>query len=170
MSPTTIVSPSYTTSPLTTRALWVARAPHQQRRLDLQWYPFVGDLEQPLRALEQPTAEVGDQPEGVDLDFELVDDAGQLVALLGAVELRLVADEVVDRPVLQGQRMEVEIRRHVDRRGRHAEPARHLVALAVEARQQKTAEVAAGEVVVDLQRDRALPGAHRPEAEAEQAH
>ncbi len=72
--------------------------------------------------------------------------------------------------MVQGERVEVEIGRHVDRRGRHSEPAGHLVALAVEARQQEAAQVAAGQVVVDLQRHRALAGTHRAEAEAQQSH
>ena len=138
--------------------------------LDLERHPFVGDLEQALGALEQLTAEVGDEAERVHVDLEIVDDASELVALLRRVELRLVAHHVVDRPVGDGERVQVEIGLDVDRRRGHAQPAGDLVAVAVEARQQQAVQLARGEVVVDLQRERALARAHRAEAEAQRRH
>ena len=111
----------------------MARAPHQQRASTCSGDVLVGDLEHPPRALEELAAEVGEQTERVHVDLEVVDDASELVALLDGVELHLVAHQVVDRPVANGQRVQVEVRRHVDRRGGDAETARDLVALAVEA-------------------------------------
>ena len=52
-------------------------------RLDLQRDPLVGDLEHPLRALEQLAPEVGDEAERVDVDLHVVDDPGKLIALFG---------------------------------------------------------------------------------------
>ena len=116
MSPTITVSPSYTTTSLTTRALCVRACAAPAARLDLQRHALVGDLEHALRALEQPAAEIGDETEGVDVDLHVVDDAGELVALLGGIELDLVADEVVQRPVVHGEGVDVEIRLDLDRR------------------------------------------------------
>ena len=170
MSPTTTVSPSYTTTSLTTRALWVARGAAPAAGLDLERHPLVGDLEHALRALEQPAAEIGDETEGVDVDLHVVDDAAELVALLGRVELDLVADEVVERPVPDGEGVDVEIGLDLDRRCRDTEPAGDLHALAVEPREQQPVEMARGQVVVDLERQRALARAHRAEAEAQCRH
>lgn len=64
--------------------------------LDVELHPFVGDLEQPAGALEQQATEVGEQPEGVDVDVELVGDQRELVDLLDGVELDLVAHQVVE--------------------------------------------------------------------------
>ena len=71
-----------------------ATAPAQ--RLHLQHLDPVGQLDQPRRAGEQPGAEVGRDAEREDVDVQLVDDPGQLLHLRRGVELRLVADQVVD--------------------------------------------------------------------------
>ena len=139
-------------------------------RLDLERHPLVGDLEHALRALEQSAAEVGDQTEGVDVDLHVVDDAGELIALVGCVELDLVADDVVQRPVLDGEGVDVEVGFDLDRRSSDAEPAGDLHAVAVEPGEQQSVEMARGEVVVDLERQGALAGAHRAEAEPQCRH
>ena len=72
----------------------LAAAPAQ--RLDLEQLHPVGELDEPPRAGEELGAEVGGDAEGVDVDVELVDDPGELLDLGRRVELRLVADEVVD--------------------------------------------------------------------------
>ena len=53
-------------------------------------------------AVEQPAPEVGEQAEGVDVGTELVDHPGQLVDLVGRVELGLVAHQVVQAAVVLG--------------------------------------------------------------------
>ena len=63
---------------------------------DLEHLGAIGELDEPLRAGEELRAEVRHDPEGVDLDVELVDDAGELLDLRRRVELRLVADKEVD--------------------------------------------------------------------------
>jgi hypothetical protein len=60
--------------------------------VDLERLELVAQLHQTLRAGEQPGLEVGQDADGEDVDLQLVDDPGQLVDLLGGVELRLVAD------------------------------------------------------------------------------
>ena len=78
------------------RALWVALAAAPAQRLDLEQLHPVGELDQPPATREQLGAEVGGDAEGVHVDVELVDDPGELLDLVGRVELRLVTDEVVD--------------------------------------------------------------------------
>ena len=97
-------------APFTTRALCVARAPHQQRASTCERRVLVGDLEHPPGPLEQLAAEVGEQAEREHVDLQIVDHTGELIALLDAVELGLVADQIVDRPVPDRQRIQVEIR------------------------------------------------------------
>ena len=70
------------------------------QRLDLQGVHAVGQLDEPLRALEEPGPEVGEDAEREDVDRQLVDDLGELVDVLAGVELGLVADEVVDASAL----------------------------------------------------------------------
>lgn len=138
--------------------------------LDLHGNPLVGHLEQPSRAVEEQAPEVGDEPEGEHVDTELVDDPGQLVALLGRVELRLVAHQVVQRPVVDGQLIEVEIGFDLDGFGSDTQPTRHLAAFPVEFGEQHAEQLSARQVVVDLQRHRALARTHRAEAEAQRRH
>ena len=64
--------------------------------LDVELDPLVGDLEQPPGAVEELAAEVGEEPEGVDVDVELVGDERELIDLLDGVELDLVAHQVVE--------------------------------------------------------------------------
>ena len=66
------------------------------QRLDLEHVHPVGQLDEAGAAGEQLAAEVGEDPEREHVDLELVDDLGQLVDLVAGVELRLVADQVVD--------------------------------------------------------------------------
>ena len=96
VSPTTTCSPSTTMAPSTMRALWRGLAPAPAQRLDLEHLHPVGELDEPPAAGEELGAEVGGDAEGVDVDAQLVDDAGELLDLRRRVELRLVADEVVD--------------------------------------------------------------------------
>jgi hypothetical protein len=70
----------------------------------------------------------------------------------------------------EGESVEVEVRVDVDGRGGDTEPAGHLRAFPVEARQQQPVEPAAQQVVVDLEGERALARAHRAEAEAQAGH
>ena len=95
---------------------------------DLQQLDLVAELDEPLGAGEQPGLEVGHDADGDDVDLQLVDDPGQLVDLHGLVELRLVADQVVD-PLAAGQLAhdvvpEVEGRADLDRRPGQPQPAR----------------------------------------------
>ena len=73
-----------------------AQGPH------LQGLDPIRQLDQPTRAGEQQGPEVGQDPDGEDVDAELVDDPRELVDLLREVELGLVADQVVD-PLTRGQ-------------------------------------------------------------------
>jgi len=68
--------------------------------LDLEHVHPVGKLDQAPAPGEQPGAEVAEDAEGEDVDLELVDDPGQLVDLMGRIELGLVADQVVDPAAL----------------------------------------------------------------------
>ena len=89
-------------------------APHQQA--PTAWGPGRRDLQHPLGAVEQHAAEVRDQPEREHIHAQIVDDAGQLVALLRRVEPRLVAHEVVERLVGAGELEQVEFAGDLDRR------------------------------------------------------
>ena len=140
----------------------------------MQLHPLVGDLEEALCALEQVAAKVGDEPECVDVCLEHVGHDGELVGLGGAVELCLVAHQVVDAGVIggvaRGEVVEVQVRRDLHGLDGHAEPTRYPGALAVELAEQHAPLVPAAEVVVDLQRQGALPRTHRAEAEPQDAH
>ena len=95
------------------------RASARRRRSRVDLLEPLGDLEQPLRPVEQAAAEIGEQAEGEDVDAEIVDRAGEeqakvleavgdgrswtadLVALwVGAVVLAPVAEEWVYRGLL----------------------------------------------------------------------
>ena len=71
-------------------------APAPAQRLHLEQLHPVGELDEPPAAREELGAEVGGDPEGVDVDADLVDDPRELLDLRRGVELRLVTDEVVD--------------------------------------------------------------------------
>ena len=140
-------------------------------RLDVQLHPLVGEFQQPLCGLEQAPAEVRDEPERIDVGAERIDDVSQLIGLCGGVELRLVADEVVDPPMRLRkpgrERQEVEFGADLDGLDRHAESTRHPCPVTIELRQQQAALVASAQVVVDLQCEGRLPGAHRAETETQ---
>lgn len=80
--------------------------------LDLEDLDAVGEFDQALGAGEQLGPEVGRDAEGVDVEAEVVDDAGQLVDLVGREELRLVRDDVVHAAAL-GQLVD-DVRVHVE--------------------------------------------------------
>ena len=104
--------------------------------LDLDLDPLVGQFQEPGRAREQAAAEVGEQAEGVDVDVQVVDHAGQLLDLGRCVELGLVAHEVVEAAVSGGEAvaevLEIELVADVDGAGRHAEAGGHLRPVPVE--------------------------------------
>ena len=56
----------------------------------------VGQLDQALRAGEQPGPEVRRDPEREDVQVQFVHDPRQLIDLVRSEELRLVHDHVVD--------------------------------------------------------------------------
>ena len=89
-------------------------------RLDLQHLDPVGQLDQPLRAREQPGPEVGGDAEREHVDAELVDHPGQLLGVHRRVELHLVADQVVDpaaaHPLVGHDVPEVQLVGDLDRR------------------------------------------------------
>jgi hypothetical protein len=83
VSPTTTCSPSTTMTPSTMRALWVALRPHQHSASTWSTCTRSASSMSRLRPGEELGAEVGGDPEGVDVDVELVDEPGQLLDLLG---------------------------------------------------------------------------------------
>ena len=142
------------------------REPAPAEHLHLDPLDVVGDLQQPLGAGEQPRAEVGGQPERVDVDVPLVDEVGELIDLPGGEELRLVDDQVVHPlavgPPIADERPQVGAA--VDLRGVPEEPdpgadlgRRGTVALG----DQEPVPALTALVVVDLQRERRLPAVHR---------
>ena len=143
--------------------------------LDLEHLHPVGELDEPGRAGEHPGAEVGEDAEAEHVELQLVDDPGQLVDLLGGVELRLVADQVVDPPALgQGahhELPEVELRSDLLGVVGQPEPARDLrLAGPVVAGEDPPHPAARGVVVVGLERQRALAGVHGPGEELQFGH
>ena len=89
------VSPARTITPPTTRALSRPGRPHQHSTSTCSRCDVVGELQQPLRAREQPGAEVGGQAERVDVDVRRRR-PGRPAARPGpGEELRLVDDQVV---------------------------------------------------------------------------
>jgi hypothetical protein len=72
--------------------------------------------------------------------------------------------------VVERQAVDVEVGQDLDRLGRDPQATRDLRALAVERRQQQAVQLAAGQVVVDLQCHRALARSHRAEVEAQCGH
>ena len=66
--------------------------------------------------------------------------------------------------------MNIEFWRDVNGRSRYSQPARNLLAFAIETCQQQSVEFTGREVVMDLQSQGAFPGPHRPKAEAQRPH
>ena len=125
---------------------------------------------------EQPGAEVGGDAEREHVDAHLVDQPGELLDLLGRVELRLVADEVVD-PVpahapVDHLAPEVGAVVHLVRAASAAPGARTARRWpARSSRVKMTPAAAAGRVVVvHLQRERGLAAVHGPGEEGELGH
>ena len=124
---------------------------------------------------EQLGAEVGGDPERGDVDPELVDDPGELLDLARGVELRLVADDVVD-PRTGGEAVDdvvPEVERVVDLDGRgHEAEARgeHRLTRAVELGEDQPLPVAGALVVVDLQGKGRLAAVHRSREEDQIRH
>jgi hypothetical protein len=145
------------------------------QRLDLQDVHPVGELDETRGAGEHQRAEVGEDPEGEDVDLQLVDDLGQGVDLFGGVELRLVADEVVD-PAALGQVVddvapEVELAVDLDRVVGQAQATREAAGAGTVAGDEDLPHTAAGGVVVvGLERQRALAGVHGAGEELELSH
>ena len=138
--------------------------------LDLQCAVLVGQFEHPFRSLEQLAPEIGEQPERVHVDFEIVDDSGEILALRLRIELHLVTDHVVDGPVRQREGVQIGVVGDLDRRRSHAEAAGHLAAVSIHAGQQQSEQLTVREIVVDLQRHGALAGTHRAEVESQRRH
>ena len=145
------------------------------QRLDLEHVHPVGELDQARGAREQLGAEVGEDAEGEDVDLQLVDDPGELLDLLGRVELRLVTDQVVD-PRSVGERVhdvvpEVEVVLDLARLVGEAEPARERRRpRPVPCGEDPPRPSARGVVVVGLQCEGRLPCVHRPGAEGQFSH
>ena len=97
--PTTFCSPSTTIGPATVRALWVARAPHQQTvstcSISMRSASSIRRWE-PGKSLVRKSVVM---PKA-NTSAEFIDDEGELLDLFGVEELRLVADHVVDLRVL----------------------------------------------------------------------
>ena len=150
-------------------------APAPAQRLDLQQLHPVGELDEAARPGEELGPEVCGDPEGVHVDAELVDEAGQLLDLLGGVELRLVTDEVV-HPDTLGEPFddgvpEVEVVGDLDRRGRQAQPrGEHRLPHAVELGEDQPLPSAGGVVVVHLQGKGRLAAVHRSGEEHQFSH
>jgi 4-hydroxymandelate oxidase len=142
--------------------------------LDLQLLAPVGDLEEALRAREQVGGEVGQQPERVHLDVEVVDHLGELVDLVRGVELDLVADQHVDRAPGRGHlgdvRAQVEVLGDDHRLLRQPDARRDGGPAAVVLREQQAVLPPGLRVVVDLQREGRLPAVHRPVEEGQVGH
>jgi hypothetical protein len=64
---------------------------------------LVGDFKHPSSAIEQQAAKVGDEPKGVDVDAEIIDDNREFVALLRRVKLHLVTHQKVEWHVLANE-------------------------------------------------------------------
>ena len=88
----------------------------------------VRELDQACGSREQSRAEVRGDAECVDIDAELVDNVRQLLDVLDSVELRFVADEVVQAPpggqMLDNDPAQIEIGMDLDGLGTQSEPAR----------------------------------------------
>ena len=136
-------------------------------RVHLQHLDLVAQLDQPLRAREQPGLEIGQDADREHVDLQLVDDPGELVDLCGRVELRLVADQVVD-PLAAGQVVddeepEAELRVDLDRRSGQAQPGGdRRLARPVLAGEESALPPGRGVRVVQLQGERRLAAVHRP--------
>lgn len=104
---------------------------------NLQGNTVISHLEHPTGALEEDASEIGDQTEGVDIDFHVVNHTCQLVALFWAIKLNLVADQVMQWPVPHRQFVKIHVGFDVNRWCTNPEPAGDLVAFAVEAGQQQ---------------------------------
>ena len=143
--------------------------------LDLQHLDPVGELHQAGAARKQPGAEVGGDPERVDVDAQLVDDPRQVVHLVRGVELRLVADQVV-HPLTRLHPVDhqlPDVRGRIDLDGGHgqAEAAGQQARPGpVAGHQDQPAQAPRGVVVVGLQGERGLAGVHRPGEEHQRGH
>ena len=127
---------------------------------------LVREFEQPLRAGQQPGAEVGGEAETVDVEVLVVDELGELVDVLGGEEAGLVDDQVVQgpsrRPVLTDEAADVGIVGEFDRGPRQPDPGGDGGAPgAVVADQQQPVPALPRVVVIDLQREGRLPAVHR---------
>jgi hypothetical protein len=145
------------------------------QRLHLQPLHAVGELEHASRAGEQVRPEVGGDPETEDVHVHLVDEAGELLDLLGGVKLNLVADEVVHPPAVGAAAHDLvpEVGGVADLHRRHREPepgGQDGLAGAVVAGEDQTLPPAGGVVVVHLQGEGGLAGVHRPREEDELGH
>ena len=143
--------------------------------LDLEHLHPVGELDEPLAAREELGAEVRGDPEGMDVDVELIDNACQLVDLLGPIELRLVADEVVHaQPTRQRTDdvlPEVEVVGHLDRGHRQPESAgEDRFPHPVELGEDQSDPPSGAVVVAHLEGQGGLAAVHRPGEEDQFCH
>ncbi|GAB7190868.1 hypothetical protein NUM3379_15750 [Kineococcus sp. NUM-3379] len=149
--------------------------PAPAQRGDLEDLHPVRELHEPGRAGEEARAEVRGDPEGEHVDVVVVHEVGELLHLLGGVELRLVAHDVVDALAAGRARRQLgeEVGAVVDLGGVAAQPEAagdHGVAGAVEAGEQQPAAAPGGVVVVHLQREGRLAAVHRPREEHQLRH
>ena len=135
----------------------------------------VGQFHQPLRSGKQLGSEVREDPESVDVDLQLVHDPGKLFHLLPRVELRLVADEIVDPPARHqlGDDVgpEVEFLVHLGGRRFEAQPGGNpCPARAVPGREYPALSAVRGLGVVELQGKGRLSAVHGTGVEDEFRH
>ena len=106
---------------------------------------------------KQFASEVGEQPEGVDVNVHLINNSRKLLNLRIGVELRFVTNQIVQSPVggavTEGQRLKIERRVYFDGRSRNPQGTRDLSSSSV-MHAAKQARTSAREVVMYLQRQR----------------
>ena len=116
----------------------------------------------------------GEQTEGVDVDPDLIDHSGELLALERLVKLPFVANHRADMTQRLGPLTDEleQVRARFDELclRRNTEAARYPPLTAVEACHQESGEPAGPQIVMDLQRLGGLPRPHGPEREAQFRH
>ena len=125
-------------------------------RLDLNLCAPVGQLHEPRRTGEHYALKSGEQTEGVDVDPDLIDHSGELLALERLVKLPFVAYHRVDMTQRLGPLTDKlkQVRARFDEfcLRRNTEAARHPAVAAIESCHQESGEPAGPQIVMDLQR------------------
>ena len=130
-------------------------------RLDLNLRAPVGQLHEPRRTGEHYALKSGEQTKGVDVDPDLVDHSGELLALERLVELSFVANHGTDMTQrlspLADELEKVCARFDELCLSRNTKAARYPTLTAVKACHQDGGEPAGPQIVMDLQRLGGLP-------------